>query len=257
MDVIVHYLREMKARISRRPDGFCGKKFLTNKQKLIVFHLSNIVRLSMAARIASPSHLSPRRLRNRERMMNAILEAARAIMREEGVAALSMHELARRLEMRPPSLYHYFASKMDLYDALFRLGFTLYAQQMQQIEFGEKTWQEDLRKIFEAYMAFARQNPDLYQLCFERPVPGFVPSEESLTLSVGLLQSFYARAARLSDALDTNLSPAQVVDLLIAIMHGLTALHLANEPELPVGQGRFGALIPAAMTVLDKAWSKQ
>ena len=39
-------------------------------------------------------------------------------------------------------------------------------------------------------------------------------------------------------------------------MHGLTALHMANEPHLPLGQGRFGVLIPAAVALFDKAWSK-
>ena len=29
----------------------------------------------------------------------------------------------------------------------------------------------------EAYMGFAVENPELYQIMFERPVPGFVPSE--------------------------------------------------------------------------------
>jgi hypothetical protein len=62
--------------------------------------------------------------------------------------------------------------------------------------------------------------------------------------------------ARLHEVLDTDLAPEQMIDLLIAIMHGLTALHMANEPRVPLGQGRFGALIPAALTVLDKAWSK-
>jgi hypothetical protein len=36
----------------------------------------------------------------------------------------------------------------------------------------------------------------------------------------------------------------------------LTALHLSNEPHLPMGQGRFGSLIPAMMAILEKAWSK-
>lgn len=200
--------------------------------------------------------LSARRQRNYDLMVQTILDTAGAIMREEGVAALSMQELARRLDLRAPSLYHYFSGKMDIYDALFRHGFTLFAEYMQQATQGAQTWQQEIGSSFEAYMAFAMQNPELYQLCFERPVPGFTPSEESLKVSFGLLQSTYQRAAQLLQEIDTDLPPEHVVDLVIAIMHGLTAMHMANEPHLPIGQGRFGSLIPAALSVLDKAWSK-
>jgi AcrR family transcriptional regulator len=203
----------------------------------------------------APSTLSPRRQRNRDVMVQSILETARAIMREEGVAALSMQELARRLDMRAPSLYHYFAGKMDIYDALFRLGFTLYADHFENTTQGAQTWQDELRLAFEAHMTFALQNPELFQLCFERPVPGFVPSEESMQVSFGFLKNAYERGARLREVLDTDLAPEQVVNFLIAIIHGLTAQHMANEPHLPLGQGRFGVLIPAAVSVLTKAWS--
>ncbi len=37
-------------------------------------------------------------------------------------------------------------------------------------------------------------------------------------------------------------------------MHGITAQHMANEPELPVGEGRFGSLLPAALDLLKRAW---
>jgi AcrR family transcriptional regulator len=210
----------------------------------------------MPSKKTTPHTLSPRRQRNRDLTLQTILETARAIMREHGVAALSMHELARRLDMQAPSLYNYFSSKMAIYDSLFRLGFTLYAEHVQRIAQAAQTWQEEVRLAFEAYMTFAMQNPELYQLCFERPVPGFVPSQESLQVSLGLLQNAYERGARLHALLDTDLAPEQVIDLLIAIMHGLTALHMANEPQLPLGQGRFGALIPSALSVLSKAWSK-
>ncbi|MBP8003230.1 MAG: TetR/AcrR family transcriptional regulator [Chloroflexi bacterium] len=204
----------------------------------------------------TPHTLSPRRQRNREAMVTTILDTARVIMREQGVAALSMQELARRLDMRAPSLYNYFSSKVDIYDTLFRHGFQLYAEHQQKMTEGAQTWQEELRLSFEAYMTFALQNPELYQLCFERPVPGFIPSEESLQVSFGLLNSGYDRITRLLEVIDTPLAPNQVRDLLIAMMHGLTALHMANEPHLPLGQGRFGALIPAALSILEKAWSK-
>lgn len=202
------------------------------------------------------STLSPRRQRNRELMIQAILDTARTIMREEGVAALSMQELARRLEIRAPSLYNYFSGKMDIYDALFRLGFTLFAESMGSATAEAQTWQEELALTFEAYMAFALQNPDLYQLCFERPVPGFVPSDESMEFSFGQLQAAYERLRYWHADIHTDLSAEQATDLVIAMMHGLTALHLSNEPDLAVGQGRFGALIPAMLSVIEKAWSK-
>ena len=210
----------------------------------------------MAMTKLTPRTLSPRRQHNRQAMVTTILDTARAIMREQGVAALSMQELARRLDMRAPSLYNYFSSKMDIYDTLFRLGFQLYAEHERKTTQGAQTWQEELRLSFEAYLTFALQNPELYQLCFERPVPGFVPSEESLQVSFGLLKDGYGRTLRLLEVIDTHLAAASVRDLLIAMMHGLTALHMANEPHLPLGQGRFGALIPAALSVLEKAWSK-
>ena len=200
--------------------------------------------------------MTPRRQRRRERTIQTILDTARAIMREQGVAALSMHELARRMEMRAPSLYNYFEGLMDIYDALFRQGFILWDEHMKEYTRGAQTWQEDIRLSMEAYMVFAMQNPELYQLCFERPVPGFVPSEESLQVSFGILEESYARIASLQDSIHTDLPPKQIVDLVIAMMHGLTALHIANEPDLPLGRGRFGSLIPAALSVLDKAWSK-
>ncbi len=86
-------------------------------------------------------------------------------------------------------------------------------------------------------------------------MPGFVPSEESLRLSFHMLDQSYQRTSAFKDSINSDLSVQQIVDLLISMMHGLTAMHLSNEPDVPVGQGRFGSLIPAALTLLDKAWS--
>lgn len=192
----------------------------------------------------------------RTAMLSRILDTAQAIMREEGVAALSMQELARRLNMRAPSLYNYFSSKSDIYDALFQLGFHRFEEFLNQIEFTDTGWQLELSSAMNAYLTFAIQNPELYQLCFERPVPGFVPSEESLQLSFGILQRYYDHVRNWLPLLNTDLNEQQLTDMLIAIMHGITALHMANQPNLPLGEGRFGSLIPIVIPILNKAWAK-
>jgi AcrR family transcriptional regulator len=195
---------------------------------------------------------SPRLQRKHEATIQSVLDTARTIMREEGVAALSMHELARRMDMRAPSLYYYFSGKMDIYDALFRLGFRLWRETVEKVAMAASL-REGIQIMIEGYMSFALENPDLYQLCFERPVPGFVPSEESLTLSFGILQDAIQRVETFRNELATSLSSEEIVNLVIAISHGLTAMHLANEPHLPLGQGRFGSLIPVALSMLEKS----
>ena len=196
---------------------------------------------------------SPRVQRNREAAAQSILNAARAIMREEGVAALSMQGLARRLDMRAPSLYNYFSSKAEIYDTLFRLGMTMYDAHLQEALQASKDAHDEIRIVIESYLSFALANPELYQLCFERPVPGFVPSAESLALSFGNLERSYARVDQIKKQLNTELTAQQIVNLIIAAAHGVTAMHLANEPHLPIGQGRFGSLIPVVLSILKQA----
>jgi AcrR family transcriptional regulator len=60
--------------------------------------------------------------RRREAKIATIVEAAWTLSNEEGVAALSLHGLARKVGMRQPSLYEYFSSKNALYDAMFADG---------------------------------------------------------------------------------------------------------------------------------------
>jgi AcrR family transcriptional regulator len=207
------------------------------------------------------SILSPqeRRQRNREEMKHAILEAARQVMREEGVAALNLQEVARRVGVRAPSLYEYFPGKMALYDALFRMGVRLYAERMNHFTERTDSFWERGQAGLENYMTFAQEYPELYQLVQERPVPGFVPSEESmqesrvlLTMTDAIVEKGIERG---SIALGITVSQAR--DLFLAMMHGLTALHMANEPEIPVGSGRFGSLIPAALALFRAAWEPE
>ena len=201
-----------------------------------------------------------RRQRNREEMTSAIVQAARDIMREEGVAALNLSEIARRLTLQTPSLYEYFPNKMALYDHLFLLGTRLFRQRMQAVAADPtlSPW-EQLEHSILAYLQFAIDNPDLFKLLFERHVPAFVPSDESmaemyasLAEADGYLQSFL-EATQVTPAA----APDQMRDYIIALMHGITALHLANNPDQPLGTGRFGSLVPLVMDMLKRSWGSQ
>ncbi len=204
----------------------------------------------------SVATMKQRRRRYRDEIVEDGLGIARAMMRKDGVAALSFNEIARRLGMQPPSLYHYFASKNAIYDELFRRGFEEFGRRMAARPGQDGTLREKLHSAMETYMCFAQENPDLYQLMFQRPVPEFVPSEASMAASLATLGAAQAQfAATLqSEELGLDIPLAQALDLVIAFEHGLTELHLANNPELPVGEGRFGKLIPQAVQLILDAW---
>ncbi len=200
-------------------------------------------------RIASPEE---RRERNRREMIDAILDAARANMREHGAAGLNLSEVARMVGVRTPALYNYFPNKMALYDALFLHGTRIARTYLEPPVELPGSFRETLPAGLEAYMRFAHEHPELYQLCFERPVPGFEPSEESMQESRTGLATWDRRIARAiaEGEIRADLTHSQARDVITAMSHGLTAQHMANEPHVPIGSGRYGSLIPAVASVL-------
>ena len=62
----------------------------------------------MADPLAGNSVGLDRRRRRRQETIDEILDIAVQVMAEEGVAGLSLSEVARRMGIQPPSLYKYF-----------------------------------------------------------------------------------------------------------------------------------------------------
>src|SRR5947208_4483704 len=84
-----------------------------------------------------------RRAERREATRAEILDAAWELVRAEGLATLSLRELAAKVGMRAPSLYSYFDSKHAIYDAMFAEG---NLELLRRIE--ATTWEPDPRAAF-------------------------------------------------------------------------------------------------------------
>ncbi len=207
-------------------------------------------------RLLSPQQ---RRLRNRQEVIDAILAAAREVMRRDGVAALNLHEVARLVGMQTPSLYKYFPSKFALYDALFRMGVRLFREQDQEIWNGTEPGWERIHVWFEARLALAQHHPDLYRLAVDpTAVPGFVPSEEGRQETRQLVAAATQAIKEVIEAgvMAPPMPLDQVVDLLLVIRRGIIAEHLGKQLVFEAGEEeRFRRLIPKALALLKAAWS--
>ena len=151
-----------------------------------------------------------------------IIDAAWKLARENGIAGVSLHALAREVGMRQPSLYEYFDSKHALYDSMFADG------NRKLLERLNVTLPRDPRAAVKKYMGlflhFALEDPARSELLFQRHVPGFAPSPASYTLAE---QALGGAVKLLHEAGVTNQGD---IDCIVAMVGGLIEAQLANDP---------------------------
>lgn len=153
-----------------------------------------------------------------------------------------MRELGDRVGMRAQSLYSYFASKLEIFDAMFLEGNEDLLGTMRialdAMEDGEDPIAACVT-VADTFVLFCTSDPIRYQLLFQRTIPGFVPSErsyavaqEAYELSVGPLRALGIDGPQL--------------DMCTAVMAGLVAQQISNNP----GGDRWVRLTQPAASML-------
>ncbi len=102
--------------------------------------------------------------RRYQRTRQSILEAAQAILSEQGVEGLSMRTLAEKVDYSPAALYKYFANKDEIIDALRKQGQDFAAAIQQSHLHPGMSAAETFKALFNAYLEFARAYPAHYEL---------------------------------------------------------------------------------------------
>jgi AcrR family transcriptional regulator len=181
---------------------------------------------------------SDRRAARREATKAEILAAAWDLVRREGLAGLSLRDLARSVGMQAPSLYSYFASKHAIYDAMFAQGSEEFVAREATLEpSGDRL--RDLQAGMRMFVEFCTEDPVRYQLLFQRTIPGFEPSPESFAISVAGLEGVRGRLAAV------GITDPRALDLLTAIGTGITDQQISNDP----GGDRWTRLLDDAMAM--------
>lgn len=167
-----------------------------------------------------------------------IVRVAWELARENGLAGLSLRDLARRLGMAAPSLYSYFASKNALYDAM-------YADGWRALLAGDPPPSgPDVRAVLlggaKLFARFSAEDPVRYQLLNQRTIPGFEPTPESYAIAQEAYDWMNAPLRAIADVTQEDL------DLLVAFVGGLINQQLANQP----GGTRWFDLLDDAVDLL-------
>lgn len=174
-------------------------------------------------RNAVPSE-TPRQ-RRQERTRRLIKDEALRMVREGGVAALSLRELARRVDYSPAALYEYFDSREALLAELAREGYERLGEALRAPE-GLRPLAR-LGEMCRGYLRFAAASPEHFLLVFT-DLPGTAPDWAAFR-AVSPSYEWLVEAVR--DGIDAGevddaggLGPVGVAFGIWGLVHGLAML---------------------------------
>ena len=206
-----------------------------------------------------------RREREKEALRTRIVEAARDIVSEAGLDALSMRAIAERIEYSPATIYLYFRDKEALVREIIEAGFQRLGEYFRdELEAVGPTATPEVQYsgIGRGYARFAIENTAYFRIMFELPsvaqldCPSGCEGGVAMT-SEGSWDSVVATVQRGVDEGFFQLPDAGRGALVgWALIHGLTALYLSGHLAKQVGShGDFLDLVEEAMAMLRTGWS--
>ena len=142
-----------------------------------------------------------------------ILAEAVACMESTGQPVVSLHEVARRLGVKTPSLYNHIKNTKELWYEIFQYAIGQFVAN-QRAATANKRKDEAVRAFAEAYHTFATENKGLYRLIMS------IPSEEderAKEVAIPLLETV---VEILTDYGLTEESVAHWQQVFRAILHG-------------------------------------
>jgi len=97
----------------------------------------------------------------------AILEAARDVLAEEGLEALSMRAVGARVGLSATALYNYVQNKQELVDRVVARGFRRFESDMwRAVDDVPSGGFDRLRALGSAYLRFARENEQYFKIMY-------------------------------------------------------------------------------------------
>ena len=179
-----------------------------------------------------------RRAKYRESTRREILDAAWQVARTQGLAALTLREVAARVGMQAPSLYSYFDSKHAIYDAMFAQAWQEYGTAAAAVRQNlPPSPRAALKVMAHHFFDYAVADLARHQLMNQRILPGFHPTAESYAPAVSVLDGLKAVFDRL------GIQDQDAVDLYTAVIGGLVEQQWANDP----GGNRWAHLLDRAI----------
>jgi AcrR family transcriptional regulator len=199
-----------------------------------------------------------RRMREKMKLKQAIIDTARSIAIKEGFEAVTIRRIAGAIEYGPPAIYALFENKEAIFQEMLHNGYdelldTLRTAYNQEIEPADR-----LMALARAYWHFAEYCPRIFTAMNGLPVPGL--NYPLMGGKAGKPAAIVQIQAIVADILREIFLPRQVseqelddmVQILRGTMQGLATIALAG--RIQGGRERALALLERAIHDYLTAW---
>ncbi|GGY74875.1 TetR family transcriptional regulator [Streptomyces olivaceoviridis] len=154
----------------------------------------------------------------------ALLKSAERTLRDRGVGALSLRELARDVGVSHAAPGRHFKDKQTLLDALALDGYERMNRALAAADRPDRPFEERMTALARAYLGFAVENPELLELMFARKHDPDSSAQLAAAVdhSLGTFTRLVADAQEQGEIVQGD--PERLTTVAAASLHGLAAL---------------------------------
>jgi AcrR family transcriptional regulator len=136
--------------------------------------------------------------RRQQKTREAILSTALELIVEKGPEGISLREIARRIDYSPAGLYEYFDGKDEIIQAACSEADGRLRAYLEAVSADDLSPEDYLLELGNAYLNFARQNPEHYKFLFtyrdfepeiELPQDYQIPPDDTFMIIYNAVQS--------------------------------------------------------------------
>jgi AcrR family transcriptional regulator len=178
-----------------------------------------------------------RREREKNELRSKIMDAARELILEQGVDAVSMRKIAERIEYSPTAIYQHFADKEALLHEMCNRDFDALGEDMRELTAGVTDPIERIMMLGEGYVQFALEFPSHFRVMFMTPAahPKEMNEEDRKKQGDPEQDGYAYLRLAVQQAIDARRFRPELTDVELlsqtfwAAVHGVATIQVANE----------------------------
>jgi AcrR family transcriptional regulator len=198
--------------------------------------------------------IATRKERQKEELRGKILQSARDLFIEKGYHETSIRNIAERIEYSPTTIYLYFKDKDDIFYALHQEGFALLNQYFKALANVDDPF-ERLKAICKAYVKFALENREFYDLMFINRAPMNALKEEQCDQWDEGERSFQALVGTVAQCIEKgyfqDMDAETLSFTLWAMVHGVCSLEIRERCAVLTEEKQKGLADRSARVIIE------